>query len=273
VAITKADVSGGIRELNLSHAPLCVHSSLRSFGFVQGGALAIVQGIPEEGCTLMVPSFTSLGVPPPPGRTLQHNGSRESYLSDLNRRAHATPTFDATSALIDPDMGRIPKCVVSRTGRKRGNHPLNSFSAVGALADELIQGQQPLDVYAPLRTLAELNGFVILMGVDLTSLTLIHFAECLAGRNAFRRWARGESGRVIECEAGGCSDGFEKLAPFVADLARAISVGSSTWTVLPARPTVHRLSGVIRENPMVTHCGNDHCDRCNDAVLGGPILA
>jgi len=65
---------------------------------------------------------------------------------------------------------------------------------VGPLAQQLISGQQPLNVYAPFRALAEAGGWVVLMGVGPDKLTLLHYAEQLAGRIPFRRWANDPAG-------------------------------------------------------------------------------
>jgi aminoglycoside 3-N-acetyltransferase len=94
-------------------------------------------------------------------------------------------------------MGAIPAAVVTREGRARGVHPLNSFSALGPRADELIRDQTAIDVYAPFEHLREMGGSVVMMGVGLDSMTLLHYAEQLAGRALFIRWAVGPAGEVI----------------------------------------------------------------------------
>lgn len=40
--VTKTNVQQAIQELGLANQPLCVHASLRSFGWVDGGADAII---------------------------------------------------------------------------------------------------------------------------------------------------------------------------------------------------------------------------------------
>ncbi|RIK36138.1 MAG: hypothetical protein DCC57_22735, partial [Chloroflexi bacterium] len=62
---------------------------------------------------------------------------------------------------------------------------------------------------------AEAGGFVLLMGVALETMTLLHLAEQVAGRVPFRRWANDRQGRPQQVEAGGCSDGFGRLAPLL----------------------------------------------------------
>jgi aminoglycoside 3-N-acetyltransferase len=156
-------------------------------------------------------------------------------------------------------------------GRVRGNHPLNSFSAIGPLASDLIERQQPNDVYAPLERLAELHGAVVMMGVGLTSMTLIHLAERLAGRTLFRRWANDHDGRAMMVEVGSCSTGFDAFDSVLTPLEQRTTVGESLWRIFPAGPALAAATQAIRQNPGITHCGKPEC-RCNDAVLGGPIL-
>jgi hypothetical protein len=52
------DSRGAARGLGLSHAPVCVHSSLRSFGHVQGGARTVIDGLRAENSTVLAPTFS-----------------------------------------------------------------------------------------------------------------------------------------------------------------------------------------------------------------------
>jgi aminoglycoside 3-N-acetyltransferase len=150
---------------------------------------------------------------------------------------------------------------------------VNSFAAVGSEAEALVGRQQPLDVYAPLRLLTDRGGFVLLIGVGLTSMTLLHLAEAQAGRELFRRWAYAPGGDVIEVQTGSCSEGFDAFEPVLAPLARETLVGGSRWRAYPAREAVQRAARAIQADPQITHCGDSTCCRCRDAVAGGPILA
>lgn len=272
-SVTARDIAATVRALGLSGRPLCVHSSLRSFGQVVGGAPAVIDGLLTEGCTILVPVFIyTLGVPPPDGWRLPHNGW------DYDRFPGATAGIDevftpSSNEITRFAMGAIPEALLARPGRVRGNHPMNSFAALGPLAKELAGDQQPLDVYAPLRALAAASGSIILMGVGYTRLTMIHAAEQAAGRTMFRRWANGPDGRPMELEVGSCSDGFDRFEPVLEPIARTVTVGQSRWVVLPARETLEYATRAIRENPAITHCPRPDCLRCNDAVAGGPTLA
>jgi aminoglycoside 3-N-acetyltransferase len=267
--VTTAQIQQGIRALELSGRPLCVHSSLRSFGWLQDGAATIIDGVLSEGCTLMVPTFTShFEGPPPPSRRLERNG-----LDDDNEPPSSANSrwYTPDSTLIDAEMGALPRTLLTMPGRWRGRHPHDSFSAVGPDAAELIRDQRPLRVYAPFEALVRLGGWVVLMGVGLDRMTLIHHAEHRAGRELFRRWSRDQYGEIIESQVGSCSDGFERLSGALAALERTTEVGGSHWRAYPAGPFVELAAQVIRTLPDITHCANPNCLRCNDAISGGPI--
>ena len=271
--VTKTDVQQAIQELGLANQPLCVHASLRSFGWVGGGADAIIDGVVAAGCTLLVPAFSDeFGVPPLPTMFRLQNGSDYEWAMRKAWPGIGKIYTPASTALEIAEMGAVPAAVVQRPDRQRGNHPLCSFAAVGPLAAVLVATQAPLAVNAPLVTLAELQGYVVLMGVGLESMTLLHLAEQHAGRNLFRRWANDQHGETIEVEMGGCSDGFGKLATFLEPLMTEIVVGQSHWRVFPAQETLTVAAEAIQRDPRLTHCGRSPC-RCDDAVLGGPLLS
>jgi aminoglycoside 3-N-acetyltransferase len=168
-------------------------------------------------------------------------------------------------------MGAIPAALLKHSDVVRGDHPICSFSAVGPLAGKLISVQRPDDVFAPLAALAEVEGYIVLAGVSLDKLTLLHLAEKEAGRTPFRRFANDKYGTPTAVEAGGCSDGFDRLGEFLWPIAQSVTVGQSKWRILPAQETLRRAVAAIRQNPQITHCDRADCDRCNDAILGGPI--
>jgi aminoglycoside 3-N-acetyltransferase len=268
--VTSDAIRGGVRELGLSGLPVEVHSSLRPFGRVAGGAASVVDGFLAEGCTVVVPTFTSPAylLEPPEAMRVERDG----WDDNRGDAAGAERVFTPESPDVSPSMGAVAAEVLSRADRVRGSHPLCSFAAVGPLADR-IREQRPLDVYAPLRILAAKSGWALLIGIDLRALTLLHLAEEKAGRRLFRRWANGPDGRPMEVEVGGCSQGFVKLEPVLAPLARETSVGASRWRAYPAKETLDAAATAIRADPAITHCGDADCLRCRDALAGGPQLS
>jgi aminoglycoside 3-N-acetyltransferase len=260
----------GIQAAGLSQHPVFMHSSLRSFGRVEGGPDAVIDAFLAEGCTLAVPTFTyELVNAAPLNDRPEQNGS---HYASVPAGPNATGIFSRDSSEISRrEMGAIPTTLVRRTGRRRGMHPLNSFAAVGPLAKVLIDGQAPDRPFAPFEALASESGFVLCAGVGLESMTLLHHAELLAGRNLFIRWARGPDGNVIRALGGGCSDGFPHLDGVLAPVERTTVVGSSKWRAFPVQDVLDLASAAIRVDTMITHCRRPDCDRCNDAVHGGPI--
>jgi aminoglycoside 3-N-acetyltransferase len=175
------------------------------------------------------------------------------------------------NALSVEDMGTFSAAVLACRDRVRGNHPLNSFAAIGTLANELTNGQDWEDVYAPLRKLTELGGKLLLMGTDLTSLTFIHYAESLAGRKLFIRWAWNANHQPARARTGSCSRAFNQLTPALAPCSIALPVQNSLWQVLPTESSLEALVGAITRDPGITHCGDSRCLRCQDAIAGGPL--
>jgi aminoglycoside N3'-acetyltransferase len=269
-SVTAEDIAASLRHLGLAGKPVCMHSSLRSFGTVVGGANGVIDGFRAEDCTLIVPSFSwQFAVLPPQGLRPARNGwdYAQSLASDAAAAAYGPDT-----TVIDQDMGAIPAAVIVRSGHVRGDHPLCSFTALGPLAEQAAGQQTWDDVYAPFQWLADNDGAVILAGVSLTSMTLVHHAEQLAGKTLFRRWVLDKDATTVMVPVGGCSNGFEALAPLLAPLSKTTLVGASPWAVYPAAAALTMLAAAIRDRPGVTRCADPGCVRCRDSIAGGPLL-
>ncbi len=269
--VTATTIRAALQRLGLSGRPVCVHASLRSFGLVDGGAATIVASLLAEGCTILVPTFSSVfAVPPPSGWRLPRNGW--GYDRFPGRATGVGRRYSPEEQVIDADMGAVAAAVLAHPSHVRGYHPLTSFTAVGSDAYALVAGQGPLRVYAPLEALIAAGGAVVLMGVGFDTMTLLHLAEQRAGRRLFRRWANGLDGHPIEVEVGGCSRGFGRLEAMLRPITADATVGLSRWRSMPAEGAVEAAADAIRRDPEVTHCDDPHCERCNDAVMGGPLV-
>jgi aminoglycoside N3'-acetyltransferase len=268
--VTADDVRRSIRELQLTDSAVCLHTSMRSFGRPTPRADDVIDAFLDEGCTLLVPtgSHGVFGISPPIDMRPERNGT--DYTSAPWSPPH-NRIFDTSSDLLDDGFGVLPARVLARDGRIRGDHPLSSFTGLGPRAAELVGGQSPDDPAAPLARLAATGGFVLLIGVGLTRMTLIHLAEQRAGRERFRRWAYGPDGTPRMVKAGSCSEGFERMAPALAPAEVRIAVGSSIWRSFDAARTLALATDAIVADPHITHCGTD-CERCDDMVFGGPIV-
>lgn len=270
MVVTKGDISNAADLSGLSGGIICLHSSLKSFGTVEDGARTVVAGLLDKGITIVVPTFCyDAIVCPPPEKQILRNGTDYSLLPEAGKVSPYKPIPDR----IEKSMGAIPAFVLKMEGCARGDHPVNSLSAVGPKAREIIGCQKPLDVYAPFRKLYDReDAYIVLAGVDLTRATAIHFAEQLAGRRLFRAWVRISDDAIQETEVGSCSEGFNKLKEYTDPIERSIYVGKSLWRVFPFRKFIDTVARAIKDDQAITHCEDENCLRCNDAVRGGPVV-
>jgi aminoglycoside 3-N-acetyltransferase len=270
VTVGPQDLRRALREAGIENRPVCLHSSLKSHGHMEGGAATVVDAFLDAGATLVVPTFGgsryAVTAPPdlrPPRNGISYDGWTDQGGLPVDPIAAGFAGREFTTSDNDTLMGAIPAEVLTRPGRQRGNHPLNSFTAIGPGAAELIRGQTSADVYAPLSALAGRGG--------LTSMTLLHYAEQVAGRVLLRRWALA-GGKVVMVAVGGCSDGFERFAGALAPVETTATVGRSHWRIFPAAAVVDIAAAIIRRDPGSTRCARAYCEQCTDKALGGPLL-
>lgn len=266
------DLITAVDQLNLTGRPVMVHTSLRSFGQpLEDGPDTLLDALLSRDCTILVPSFTEpqFGVIPPPSMRPPRNGVDYTLL-----RRHTTAedrAYTVDCGLINTGMGAVPTRLITRTGARRGRHPLNSFAALGPQASELIDPQDPTDVYAPIRALMDLRGSVLLIGVGLNRMTALHLAEQHSGRRLYIRWAQRPGGEVAMVETGSCSEGFPRLNPYLSDHAQTTFVGTARWSSYLAQDAVHAAATAMAADQTITQCPDHHCILCRDSIAGGPI--
>lgn len=161
VIVTKEDIIKGLKGLGLKKGDtILVHSSLKSFGYVDGGADTVIDALLEtvlpDG-NVMVPTLTG-----------------NAYLSKTN-----PPIFDPYNTPCW--TGIIPETFRKRKEALRSKHPTHSVAVIGKDAEYLIEChhccQTPCGVNSPYDKLVKMNGYVLLLGVDLESVTLFHYVE------------------------------------------------------------------------------------------------
>lgn len=272
MTIMTDDLTTTVDELAPADRPLMVHASLRSLGTpIAGGADTLLDALLTRGRTVLVPAFTEpqFGLPAPAAMRPARNGI------DYDKFPAEPPWPESTAytpdcGLINAGLGTFPATLIKRSRALRGDHPLNSFAALGPQAEELIAAQSPADVYGPIRELAARDGRILLIGVGLNRMTAIHLAEQQSGRRLFRRWAKTTDGAVSMFEVGSCSEGFTRLEPVLCQYARNAVVGDSRWRAFPSRQVLDAASTAMREDQDITHCYDSDCLLCRDSIAGGP---
>lgn len=254
--ITFTDLRTVLFKLGLSHTPVIAHASLASFGEVIGGAEAVLRAVLDSVWALVMPVFTyNTMVTPEVGPP--NNGIAYGAENDLNRMAepfrHDMPA--------DKQMGVIPEVLRRHARAKRSGHPILSFA--GVYAEKFLAAQTLEEPLGTIGALAEADGWVLLLGVDHTVNTSIHYAEKLAGRRTFTRWAL-LADRVIECPGfPGDSSGFEAIAPDLTGITRIVRAGDAVIQAMPIRTLTQVVMDRIQADPLALLCERQDCLRCN----------
>ena len=174
---TRTSLAADLRALGVrSGSVLIVHGSLKSLGWVCGGPVAVVQALLDvlgDSGTLVVPTHNPENSDP---AGWQHPPVPESWWQIIRDE---TPGFDPA---LSPSrwMGLIAETVRTWPGALRSDHPHTSFAAFGPAAEQVVSGHRLDDMLgesSPLGRVNELDGDVLLLGVDHTSNTSLHLAE------------------------------------------------------------------------------------------------
>jgi aminoglycoside 3-N-acetyltransferase len=256
MTIRLRDLLLGFRDLHLGEAPVIVHSSLKSFGPVEDGAQTVVHALGSVFGTVLVPTFTyKTMVTPLTGPT--DNAITYGSSGNQNRMAEFyTPKMPA-----DPLMGIIPETLRRHPLARRSSHPIESFAGINA--EKFLAAQTMSNHLAPLGLLEQADGWVVLMGVDHTVNTSIHYAEKLAGRKQFVRWALTPKG-VVECPGfPGCSAGFQAITTDMDKFTRTVQIGNGTVQALPLKMLFRAVISRLTKDPLALLCQQDDCERCN----------
>ncbi len=245
------------RALELStDQPVIVHASLSTVGEIRGGAETVLGALLPMVKGVLAPTFTFKTMLIPEVGPAE-NGLVYGSGKDTNRMAE----FFHPDMPADPLMGQLPETLRRHPLAKRSTHPILSFA--GIQVDEALEAQTLTDPLAPIRVLTEDNGAVLLIGVDHTSNTSIHYAEKLAGRKQFVRWALTQQG-ARECPGfPGCSEGFEQAAPHLSPFTRSTRVGNATLRLVPLAQLVMTLTDLVKHDPLALLCPREDC-RCED---------
>jgi aminoglycoside 3-N-acetyltransferase len=155
---------------------LIVHSSLRSLGWVSGGPVTVVQAlmdvITDEG-TLVMPTHSGDYSDP---SHWQFPAVPENWWNTIRETMPAfDPAYSPTRG-----MGKVPDVFRTFPQVIRSNHPKMSFAAWGKDAKLITEGHAldyGLGDQSPLARIYDLDGSVLLLGVDYDRNTSFHLAE------------------------------------------------------------------------------------------------
>jgi aminoglycoside 3-N-acetyltransferase len=257
--VTKKRIKKDLRSLGLKKgAWLLMHSSLKSLGYVKGGADTVIDAVMEvigESGLFMVPTFTF---------------------------TNFTPFFDPEKT--PSQMGLITETLRLRKDSARSWHPRHSVGVLGEKTKEVVRGHLQAGSVgkgSPIDRLAKKGGYILLLGVGHTANTAIHTAEVYAElpyldavkdspdfpeQALVKTPINGEKIKVDLAPYPTCSEGFWKLEPLLRDKGqiRYGKVGQAHCQLMKSLSVIQTASSLLRQDPLALLCEEPDCYSCNE---------
>ena len=247
--LTKEEIAQHLRALGVRPAmTLMVHSSLSALGQVKGGADAVIDALLEtvglQG-TLLMPTH-----PARDGRT-----------------------FDPDA--IPSDMGIISETFRQRQDVRRSRHPYHPVAAIGADATRLLHQHESSAVpdggATPYGRLIAAQGFALLIGCDLDTLTLLHAVEANLDLPYLRELEMqylDANGKVQNLKITRCPGGhrggvlkFDRLLRAEGALASG-QIGNAVCRLIDASRAAAIMARELSKDPCFALDENPHCTDC-----------
>jgi aminoglycoside 3-N-acetyltransferase len=250
-----ADLSGlGVRAGDV----VFLHSSLKSLGWVDGGADAVVDAfldvVGPEGL-LIVPTLTFT-------------------FATGELACHA---FDA--AETPSRVGAITEALRRRPPAHRSEHPTHSIAAIGRRAGELVLGHEATSTFGrdgPYRRYVDWGAKILFLGVDVRSNTTLHAVEdwldlpYMAEGEALVKGPDGQPHTVKVAKSPQGDRDFYRRDSKVErllesrGLLRRGRVGAADTIWMPSQEMVAVVVEGIHEEPTLLLCDRDDCEFCGE---------
>ncbi len=219
------------------------HSSLKAFGYVEGGADTIIDAlmhmITEQG-TILMPTFT---------------------LSFLNMEA---PVFDVKNS--PSEVGKITEIFRKRENILRSKHITHSVAVWGKDA-EIVASLPSNSAWgddSPFKWLLDKDGYILMLGTDYNTCTLIHKVE--EDLRVPYRYMKSYPGSKIILEDGsaienktivyfrkeGVKSDWSKLIEYIenANITNKTQIGQATVSLAKARDIYEKTLEFIKKYPL-----------------------
>jgi aminoglycoside 3-N-acetyltransferase len=175
--VTRTMLAKDLRQLGVAAGDIVMlHASVKAIGWVVGGPDVVIQALLDalgtEGTLMMLVSWEDS----PYELAEWPKDLQKAYLEEC-------PPFDPATSHSYRKWGILTEYLRTWPGAFRSNHPDASFAAVGAMAQWITENhplQYGLGPGSPLAKMCEAKGKVLLLGVPLSNITLLHYAEHVA---------------------------------------------------------------------------------------------
>ena len=240
------DIVEGLRDSGIEAGDtVLLHCSLKSIGFVEGGADTVIDAFVEvlgEDGTLLMPSF-------------QHGS--EFFLVDRGCR------FDVRTS--PSEVGKVTETFRKRPNVIRSLNPTHCTAGVGKMAGKILSGHEFCPVScgwgSPYHKICVNRGKIVLLGVGHNSNTTLHFVENVSGAPTvcpikYKAIVVDNYGQEIEVgtypHMPSLPRKYTKVEKLLIEAGYQTSakVGNAECKVIKAHEMSELLCAVIRENPM-----------------------
>jgi aminoglycoside 3-N-acetyltransferase len=247
--VTRDDIRERLRRLGLGAGnTVVVHSSLSSFGRVEGGAATVVDALLE----VLGPDGTLI-----------------------------VPTFNFEPGVFDPRetpsiVGKITEEVRLRPNAVRSHHPTHSVAAIGRLAEAITEGHERVDAFgrgSALFKALQAGAKILQLGTNHTTNSMIHVAEEIFGVPYLDRQRQvgivSARGKVVRkwVRRPGCSQGFDVIEDTLEaknQIAETM-IGNCRARLMTARAVVDAAIEALRCDPEALLCDRPDCGNCAEA--------
>ncbi|WP_342542501.1 AAC(3) family N-acetyltransferase [Paenisporosarcina sp. FSL H8-0542] len=163
---------------------IMVHSSIKSMGWIAGGAKAVIDALME--------TITEKGTIIMPAQSAENSEPSYWMLPPVPKEWHApirehTPAYDPHLTPLR-GMGKIAECFHRHPKTIRSYHPVHSFMAWGKDAEKWMM-EHPLEdsfgMTSPLGSFLNENVKILLIGVGYDSCTALHLSENLIEKKTY----------------------------------------------------------------------------------------
>jgi aminoglycoside 3-N-acetyltransferase len=261
-SVTRADIAADLTDLGLGRGDVVFfHSSLKSLGWVEGGAEAVIEAfldtIGPDGLVI-VPTLTATFAP-------------GCIYPDLV--VHAFDPKETPSR-----VGAITDALWRRPEAFRSAHPTHSVAAIGRRAEELVQGHEHTSTFgqkSPYGRYVNWGAKILFLGVNLRCNTTLHAVEDwldLPYMQPGKAMVKGCDGRpravTVTKSPMGDRDFYRrdsKVARLLegAGLIRRGKVAAAETVWLPAREMVQTVAAAIHQRPDLLLCDSPDCEFCS----------
>lgn len=248
-----AEVTEQLRALGVeAGGVLCVHTSFRAVRPIEGGPRGLIEALRAAlgpDATLVMPSWT---------------GDDD------------TP-FDPRTTPASEDLGVVADTFWRMPGVARSEHPF-AFAAAGPRAERVTAGPLPTPPHtpdSPIGRVHELDGQVLLLGVNHDADTTLHLAELLADvpyriPKHITVLRDGKATRVEYGENDHCAERFALADGWLRErgLQREGHVGHAHARLVRSRDVVRVALEHLSRDPLVfLHPAGAGCEECDQARL------